>query len=152
MPLPDGAQMYYDVEPKGNSCHARDILGSLTKEMALFLDKHKKVMRTNDAGYFVQANNARTQVENARVSVIDQIKDFQPAMQDQIVLEQNPPFQEPLSQNLNDDAIPNFINRLQTQGTASEINAPVQCGVLLAIKAPPPSEADALQNSKLIQS
>ena len=36
MPLPEGAQMYYDVEPKGDSRHARAILGTLTKELAFF--------------------------------------------------------------------------------------------------------------------
>ena len=106
MPLPDVTQMYYDMEPKGDSRHARAILGSLTKELALFLDKHKKAKRTNDAGYFVAANDARTQVKIARIAVIEQIKDFQPAMQDQmekalgrvqVSLEQNPPFPEPLS-------------------------------------------------------
>ena len=148
--------MYYDVGPKGDSRHARAIMGNLSKELALFLDKHTKASRTNDAGYFLEANQARSQVEIARLSVIDQIQAFPQAIQDQmttavgrvsIKLEQHPPFPEPSI--LNDDALPNFIHRIQHRGTTSEVNAPIRRESLPAIKAPPPSEANAFRHSNV---
>ena len=124
---------------------------------------YAKAKRTNNAGFFLDANQARSHVEIARLLVIDQIQDFPQAVQDQmtlaigqvgISLEQNPSFPEPLNCNLNNDALPNFINRIQNRGTTSEVNAPVRRGSLPAIKAPPhpkPTPSD-VQTSELIPS
>ena len=80
MPLPPGKQMYYNVDPQYDDRHSRLIISSLTKDLAYFFEIYAKAKRFNDAGYFREANEARSQLEIARVTVNEQISLFPTAL------------------------------------------------------------------------
>ena len=158
MPLPPGKQMYYNVDPQYDDRHSRLIISSLTKDLAYFFEIYAKAKRFNDAGYFREANEARSRLEIARVTVVEQISLFSTTLHSKlseatgrvmIALDTYPAFPQPLSRD--DDGVPlqNFYHRLQARGTTSEVNAPIQRASPLAIKPAPPSEADAFRTSNI---
>ena len=150
--LPPGAGMYYDVGPKPDGRHMRALVKTLAKELDHFLELHAKAKKANDAGLFQKANKARSQIEVARLSVTDQKAVFPRALQEKLELaigkvttslEEHPAFPEALSNNLNPEALPNFINRIQRRAS-SVLNAPINLKGLpsYAIRQTPASEAE----------
>ena len=142
--LPPGAGMYYDVGPKPDGRHMRALVKTLAKELDHFLELHSKAKKANDAGLFQKANKARSQIEVARLSVTDQKAVFPRALQEKLELaigkvttslEEHPAFPEALSNNLNPEALPNFINRIQRRAS-SVLNAPIFQGFAVIRNTP----------------
>ena len=75
-----------------------------------------------DAGFYNQANEARSRVEVARITAMDESSKFGEKIQEKIdsvvgkvsrILERYPSFPDTLSRFANEEALPNFIQRIQ---------------------------------------
>ena len=120
--LPPGCAMWYDQEPAADERHAKHLIRTMTKEASAFTQLYELARERNDAGFCNEANEARSRVEVARVTALDQSSKFEQKFQEQIdamvgkvsrILESHPPFPEILSVMADEQAIPNFIQRIQ---------------------------------------
>ena len=145
--------MYYDLPPKPDRRSLRALVKTMAKELNSFLEIYDKAKRTNDAGYYQLANEARSQVEIARVTAMEQKMGFPPTLQESIELaigkltaslEDHPAFPEALSNNLNSNALPNFLTRIQQRAT-SECNVPGQRPRRTSVMHRPPASETAVQ-------
>ena len=84
--LPLGTKMHYNLGPKPDSRHLSAIIRTLAKELITFLNLYAIAKKHNEAGYFQEANQARSRVESARIYANNQKPSFPPAMQEKIEL------------------------------------------------------------------
>ena len=122
LPLLPSGNNNNNQEPAADERHAKHLIRTMTKEASAFTQLYEFGKERNDAGFWNQANEARSRVEVARIIALDQSSKFEQKFQEQIdamvgkvsrILERHPPFPEILSVMANEHALPNFIQRIQ---------------------------------------
>ena len=120
--LPPGCGMYYNLGPKPDDRYARLLCKEMADVLQEFLEVYSLAKDSNDAGHMNRANDKRSHVEIKKLELIEKKKlPFPENAKERIdstlgkivsAMEDFPPFPDPFSLIANDQALPNFINRM----------------------------------------